>query len=101
MLGMCQVTSLPPSARERGIIRNSPCNSEQHDGYLVTDIAILYHGEMARKTSELAPPHQAYAPHQWENVWPSTSDIPYNRPKYTSGFQRNRASNEEPSSSEA
>ncbi|GBN13719.1 hypothetical protein AVEN_126562-1 [Araneus ventricosus] len=35
---------------------------------------------MMRATSELAPPLQASAPHQREDVWPPTYDLTSNRP---------------------
>ncbi|GBL87125.1 hypothetical protein AVEN_218808-1 [Araneus ventricosus] len=54
---------------------------QQHEGYFGTDFLILKRGgQMTRTTPELAPPLQTSAPHQREDVWPTTYDLACNRP---------------------
>ncbi|GBM34840.1 hypothetical protein AVEN_208042-1 [Araneus ventricosus] len=54
---------------------------------------------MTRTTPELAPALQTSAPHQREDVCPSTQDLACNRPP-TTDLQWNRVSNLEPSGPE-
>ncbi|GBM36841.1 hypothetical protein AVEN_82831-1 [Araneus ventricosus] len=52
---------------------------------------------MTRTTPELAPPLQASAPHQREDVWPLRT-ISVQQAPYTADLQWNRVSNLRPSS---
>ncbi|GBL80391.1 hypothetical protein AVEN_92295-1 [Araneus ventricosus] len=48
---------------------------KQHEGYFGTDLIILNRGQITRATPEPAPHLQNYAPHQREDVCPSTYDL--------------------------
>ncbi|GBM02578.1 hypothetical protein AVEN_178507-1 [Araneus ventricosus] len=57
----------------------------QLDDYLVA--VIVNRGQMTREAPEQALPLQASAPHQFEDIWPTTCDLACRRSTHTANFE--------------